>query len=272
MDLTIGQLRSKLNELTVSVVNGLHGRSIYLQNLNIFEPKLQSRLHNSGLHAFGNGDSNVSWFDSRMKREEATDCEDGRFLFPGVYPFNGAPSKTHPNSTSQIYRVIPNVGLMHVAPPVDIGRRIVDMYKSAVIGLCKPGEQPEEYGRLAKLDVTICQDIHERVTYFGQLVAKIKSEDNPSILKLNAGDLRVALRDSEREKNVVAYAIDCAKRYDSLRVQPIEEMFRALIEMTVDVEVGYVLACAEVRKPVTRSYAFGSGGIVADQKSHAGWR
>lgn len=228
MAVKIDNLRLKLDQMSERIVSGLKDRSRYPVCNGVF------------LEEFCN---NMTWFKYRLFREQSLDAEFGRYEFEDQHPLLftkdqlAMPKRSRPHEDLGIARV-----------EVDNGASILSLYRDTLGKICKPGEEPDNYGEIAKLDVSNVLTLYERICGFAAKVAEYKIDKEPRTLHFESEFLRSYLTDSEREKQVIDYAMALARKEQLPNPDVMSEFFRIIINRTLDLEVEYILKAAEARR------------------------
>ncbi len=136
------------------------------------------------------------------------------------------------------------------SPPRD---QLIRFYISILPRLCRPGDDPHYYGETAYADADLLARINERV-YLGAFVAHTKLEREPHIIRLadQSDALRAVLRDSRREEDVIRQVREAALRY-ALSADLMAEVFRWMVEQTLDLEVRFLQQVAALRSQSVHS-------------------
>ncbi|OGV66217.1 MAG: hypothetical protein A2283_06745 [Lentisphaerae bacterium RIFOXYA12_FULL_48_11] len=248
----IDHLRLKLDQMSERIVSGLKDRSRYLVNNGVF------------LEEFCNG---MTWFKYRLFREQSLDSEFGRYEFEDQHPLLfkkdqlASPKRPRPHS---------DLGIVLV--PIDNGPEILNMYRDIVGKICQIGETSDNYGEIAKLDVSNVLTLHERICGFAAKVAEYKIEKEPRTLHFDPDFLRSYLTDTEREKQVMDYALTLARKEQLPNAEVMPTFFRTIIDKTLDLEVDYILKAGENRRNQVPRSPVGFGQTPkSPEPKRAGW-
>ncbi len=209
-------VRREISAATFGTVAGLAQRARYLRNAGIFTEH------------FVDG---MTWFMDRLYYEQRLDQRYGRFQFPDQSPLVYA--------VGELGRPARQRDRTGARPIINISNQVVQSYYAALEYLCKPGEQPDKYGEVVKLDVSNVLLMNERAVELGRLIADAKLEKEPKLRDCAPEELRERLRDEERERQVIAEAV----RYGTalgLHTDHVWRFFKELIAMTLDVQVKYI--------------------------------
>ena len=252
MPAIIDNLRLKLDQMSERIVSGLKDRSRYVISNGVYSEE------------FFNG---MSWFKYRLFREQSLDSEFGRYEFEDQHPLLFSKEQL---AMPKIPRPHAELGIAHVS--VDNGLNILTLYRETIAKICNAGEDPDNYGEIAKLDVNNVLTLYERISGYAAKVAEYKIEKEPRTLHFDPEFLRSYLTDEEREKQVIVYALKLAHKELLPNPEIMPDFFRTIINMTMDVEVDYILRAAEARRnQIPRSpVGFGQTPRTPDQKT-SGW-
>lgn len=221
METKIKGLRTRIDQMTIMIVNGLKDRSRFLLNTGVFTEE------------FCNG---RTWFEHRLYRDQCVDSEFGRFEFPDQYPILQSRSEL---DKPKIYRKIPESNIFEVN--IDVKDRIIDLYKHMLPLLCEKGENRSDYGDTSKCDANNIILYNARVSGIGRFVAASKLTENPYIVDLSSDEeIKSMLIDRKREDDVIKDALKFEKRLEINKPELVKDFFRKLIDLTVDVQVEYV--------------------------------
>ncbi|MDD4871363.1 MAG: hypothetical protein PHR77_12460 [Kiritimatiellae bacterium] len=252
MPAIIDNLRLKLDQMSERIVSGLKDRSRYVISNGVFSEE------------FSNG---MSWFRYRLFREQSLDAEFGRYEFEDQHPLLfskeqlAMPKRTRPHN---------DLGIAHV--PVDNGDSILTLYRQTITKICESGEDHDNYGEIAKLDVSNVLTLYERICGFAAKVAEYKIEKEPRTLHFDPDFLRSYLTDTEREKQVISYALKLAQKAQLPHPELMSDFFRTIINRTMDVEVEYILKASEARRNQTPRSPVGFGQTPRSQEQKSsGW-
>lgn len=218
-------LRSRLNKLTSRIVFKLEDRSGFSLNPTIYQP---------GAIPLSDG-SKLSFFEYAIKGLEEYHGTLGRWEYPDEYPLM---ISTKPTSITRRT----GIGLP-ILPSIDINVRdkLLPFYTDSFLPkLCDSKDDPGTYGETAYIDADIVELLNERIN-LGRFVAASKVYGNPDIWRIvsDTEKLTEALRDRDREEVVIKGALDEASKVE-LDQQLTKDIFRWVIERTMDVEVTYL--------------------------------
>ncbi len=215
-------IRPGLDILANEIVIGLKKRTRFKANTKVYEPGL----------VITNAD--ISLLDYELAKVEQCHAELGRYAFATQDAFS---------DVSQISNVIdrtaPESPVQKMASGV--GVRLIDFYRSWTSKTCPPGEDSNTFGETVTADVSALLAIMERVN-LGKLVAESKLTEMPDAFIATGGDrqgmLDLIVR-KDREGKVIELAEALALHYD-LDKQHAVDVFKFMIEVTVDIEVDYL--------------------------------
>ena len=239
--INLSDLRVRIDQMTEKIVSGLKDRSRYLLNEGVFTEKFYE---------------GKTWFEYRLKREQDLDSEFGRYEFSDQYPLLFEKERL---AKPKAERTIAPSDVKAVKI-VDVGDKIIGLYKSMLQELCIKGEDKTTYGETVKCDVNNVLLYSERTTGIGRLVAEAKIKECPSILDCKSDEeIRSKLVNPKRETEVINNATEIAKRYELDKPELIQKFFRGLIDLTVYVEVKYIEGVKRLKESENNS------------KTHVGW-
>ena len=217
-----GALRPGLDLLANEIVIALKKRSRLPHNPEIYEPGLVRAAPHATLlgHVLG--------------RVERLHAELGRYAFASQEPFT---------DVSEVASVV-----LRAPPPSPVapmrsgaGTKVMSFYLGWVPRGCRAGSDPNTYGETVTADVDALLCMLERVN-LGKFVAESKLRELGDRLR-DAGDdpgaIRALLVHEDREAQVHALARRLAAQYEFDADQALE-IFRWMIEATIDIEVAYV--------------------------------
>jgi len=147
-------IRIKIDQMSERIVSGLKDRSRYPLSAGIFSEE------------FCNG---KTWFEYRLLGEQCLDAEFGRYKFEDQHPLL-FPKEDLPKP--KMKRNPPKIGVAKVG--IDVGNKVIELYKKILEKICQPGEDRNSYGEIAKLDVANVLALYERICGLGQEVAELK--------------------------------------------------------------------------------------------------
>lgn len=235
MGLNIEDIRIRLDQQTERIVSGLKDRSRYPLNLGVYSEH------------FCDG---KTWFEYRLFMDQSVDAEFGRFEFDDQHPILfQRPQLPSP----KVKRDWQNNGL--IATDIDIGGRIIEFYKKVLPLICPDKrEDRSSYGETVKADSNNILCLYERICGIGQYVAQSKINADSTLLRIQSKDgIRSKLVNREREEIVTARAIEIASRYELPNPEVLKDIFRAIIGITVDVEIDYVEKIAQKNTQESRT-------------------
>jgi len=247
MQLTLNEIRIKLDQHAERIVSGLKDRSRYPLNEGVFTK------------SFFEG---KTWFEYRLLKEQGLDAEFGRYNFHGQTPLL-FPVSSLPQSLGK--RLYPEKDSIVVS--MDLYPKIMPVYKKTIEAICKPGEEPSSFGETAKTDVANILALNERIR-IGEDVAAAKIQAEPGLLYLEKEALRNKLRNVEREKEVIVKGVAIAERYFIENAPAVGDLFRNIIEITLDLEEAYVaearrLVDSQPRLPISWSNSIPSNSQIS---------
>ncbi len=232
----LNDLRAKLDRLNEQIVGRFKDRSWFSLNEAVYTPGAIPIEGRPGI-------SLMEWSLEGLERYHASL---GRFDMPDQHPL--LPEVVAP---SPVRRKLDLPRLPAIAsPPRD---QLIRFYISILPRLCRPGDDPHYYGETAYADADLLARINERV-YLGAFVAHTKLEREPHIIRLadQSDALRAVLRDSRREEDVIRQVREAALRY-ALSADLIAEVFRWMVEQTLDLEVRFLQQVAALRSQSVHS-------------------
>lgn len=217
-----GSIRPGLDILANEIVIALKKRTRFRHNDSLYRPGLIP------------GDPTISLLEYELGRIEHCHAELGRYTFASQESFT-AVSSVEP----VIHRDIPESPIMQVDSGSSV--RILEFYKEWVHRACPSGENPDTYGETVTSDVNALLAILERVN-LGKLVAESKFLELTDAFMDSRGDrdamLALIVR-KDREASVMELAATLGEHYE-LPVEHAQDVFRFMIETTVDIEVDYL--------------------------------
>lgn len=226
----LGELRTKLDQMTERIVSRLKDRMRFPLNKTVYQPDGVSIKGRSG----------ISLLQFAIEGLEAYHASLGRFDYPDQYPILGF---NLPQSS--IERVIDQQPL----PKLDLNLRddLISFYLDLLSKYCSHGDNPATYGGTVYVDATLLELIHERIN-LGRYVAESKARKDPTIYQVMGDDnlLLSKLRDIRREGELISEARGIAKKYESkpertdLAADLTEHAFRWMIDKTIFIEIAYI--------------------------------
>lgn len=219
----LSELRIKLDQMTERVVSLLKDRTRTPLNEAIYQEDAISIPGRSG----------ISLFEFSVEGLEAYHASLGRYSYPGQFPILDS---LHPKSI--VERLVNEPALREAK--IDIKNDLFTFYKSFVKKLCKPGDNPNQYGSTAHIDAQLVELIHERVN-IGRYVSEAKVFKDPELYGLtNSPELLLGkLKDINREEALIGQARKIAQSYN-LDENITEELFRWMIDKTLFIEIAYL--------------------------------
>ena len=215
-------VRVKIDQMSERIVSGLKDRSRYSLSAGVFSEEAYD---------------GKTWFNSRLLGEQSLDAIFGRYEFEDQHPLLFTKEVL---PASKIKRNPPSIGVARVG--IDVGNKVIDLYKKALEKICLPGEDKNNYGEIAKLDVSNVLALYERICGIGQEVAELKIQENTGIIYLDKETITEKLRNTVREQEVIDSGIEIARRYLLPNPETMSWFFRNVIDITLlGVEVDYVL-------------------------------
>ncbi|MDE1870007.1 MAG: hypothetical protein KGH71_03415 [Candidatus Micrarchaeota archaeon] len=230
---SLKEIRVRLDQLTELTVSALKDRS----RLSLNEPiYLKDAIAIEGKRG-------ISLLDLSILSLESSQAIGGRFEYKDQHPL----TEKELLPKSLVKRVVPKTDVLEMRIPIK--EELVGFYRSVLPEICMAGDDPTTYWQAALKDTEILGLMNERVTGISLFVAQAKYRSNPEIYsgQIDVERLKETLRDSGRENAVVEKAVQIAARYE-LPQNPIEQIFRWLIEKTVDSEVIYLQALGAKNK------------------------
>ncbi len=194
----LGELRIKLDQMSERIVSGLKDRSRFPQNPTVYRA--------DGVEIEGRG--GISFLDYAIEGLEEYHAKLGRFSYPDQFPVFTKRPHNFP-----VKREIPKDHISRI--DISLGDQLIEFYRSILLELCNPGDDPTTYGETAYVDAVTLELIHERLN-IGRYVAESKLEADSSILDIahDSNLLAARLRDPAREQTVVDKAREMARRYE----------------------------------------------------------
>jgi chorismate mutase len=216
-------IRIKLNQMTERITSRLKDRSLFSQNNPIYEPDEINIANHNG----------VSLLQFAIEGIENYHASLGRYNYNDQFPVLDVKLPT-----SSVERIINKSSLYKL--DINIGESILPFYHGLIKKYCEPKNDPTTYGETAYLDADIIQIINERIN-IGRYVADIKIRNDPTIyeIKDDKESLLLKIKDKKREEILIEKVRSVAQRYE-LNPDMAEEMFRWMIECTINVEIAYI--------------------------------
>jgi chorismate mutase len=251
MKLELSELRIKLDQQAEKIISGLKDRSRYTLNKGVFTEPFYDKK---------------SWFEYRLLGEQSLDSEFGRYEFEDQHPVFFSRAQLAKPKTNRLRAA---VGL--VPADIDMSAKVVGIYQKLLEKICEQGENPQFYGETVKTDVNNVLALYERIVGLGQKVAEAKVQEYPALFCLDENCIREKLSDSTREEKVIKQAVEIAQRYNLPNSLAMNDFFREIIDLTLDVEVNYVIQAGEKEKRKPRVPA-GFGQVASVSATNArGW-
>lgn len=227
MGLQLQEIRIKLDQHAERIVSGLKDRSRYPLNAGTFREK------------FFDG---KTWFEYRMLKEQNLDSEFGRYEFEDQEPIFVSRAELE---KPRVRRDSPRIGLLPTN--LDNSSKLVSMYQKFLCLICKEGEDIGSYGETTKIDVNNVLALHERI-FLGKEVAEVKLQSNPQLRYLEKESIRAQLINKQREQEVIDKSRAIAIRYELNPQDAIANLFRSIIESTLDLEETYILQARRIEE------------------------
>ncbi|MCC7369054.1 MAG: chorismate mutase [Chloroflexi bacterium] len=219
----LSELRVRLDQMTERIVSRLKDRSRFALNQAVYTPGAIEIAGRSG----------SSFLEFSIEGLEAYHASLGRFDYPDQHPVSGANLPSSP-----VRRVRSEAGIEPRS--ISIRDNLLSFYLSVLPALCRPGDEPQNYGETVYVDADLLQLLNERINV-GRFVAEAKLRNDPTVgpARHDAALLSAALRDSKREEALIGVVRATAARYE-LDSDIVERIFRWIIEETLRVEVVYL--------------------------------
>jgi|TARA_B100002003_G_C14137523_1_gene547128 chorismate mutase len=117
---------------------------------------------------------------------------------------------------------------------------IVNFGKEILDKLCKKGEDSDKYEEVSQANVDVFYTLFSRIS-MGIDVARAKMQKEPSLVyMIDKDDIRQRLTYAGREREVIDKGISIAKEAKLPDPDIAKWIFRRIIDMTLDVQVGYI--------------------------------
>jgi chorismate mutase len=228
MSINLNELRIKIDQLNEEVISGIKHRTRFALNKRVFE------------NEFAEG---KSWFLYRLKKEQDVDSKFGRFLFEDQQPFLF-------NKDELDKPIVKRKVKQNIEPVrVDMSEKLIIYYKILLKEICGEGENENEYGEVAKLDVNNVLLFNERTVGIGEQVAEYKIQENQELLKLkNKEEIRAELFRPYREKEVIEKMQILGEKYEIKNIDAIGDFAKKLIDITMETEIDYILSKSGEKK------------------------
>jgi chorismate mutase len=124
---------------------------------------------------------------------------------------------------------------------IDIGDKILTFYHEILPVICQKDYNKNERGETVLQDSLNLRKLYERICGVGPYVAQSKIQDDLSLLEItNEAELRKALVYPQRERDVMAKGLRLARKYKLPNPRIAKDIFRRIIDLTLDVEVAYI--------------------------------
>ncbi len=215
-------IRPGLDILANEIVIGLKKRTRFKVNKAVYQPGLVI------------DNPTISLLDYELAKIEQCHAELGRYAFATQDAFSDVSQ-----IGNAINRQAPTSPVKKMASGV--GPRLIDFYRDWIQRACPDGEDTNTFGETVTADVSALLAIMERVN-LGKLVAESKFTEMPEAFIATKGDregmLELIVR-KDREGKVIELAEALASHYD-LDKQHAIDVFKFMIEVTVDIEVDYL--------------------------------
>ena len=231
-------IRPRLDEMAEEIIIGLKKRSRFLLNKPVYEERFpidpkELQEYPALSRQFPNG---MTRFEDRLWRDQSTDSIHRRFLYDNQHPVLF--------SRDQLPEARYDGGLRkNEVAPVDInmGDKILEFYHEILPQICQPGQDSDTYGEAVLEDSLNIRKLYERICGLGPYVAQAKIQDDPSLLEITDETvLRDKLTDPKRERDVMAKGLRLARKYKLPNPSVAKDIFRQIIDLTLDVEVAYI--------------------------------
>jgi len=134
--------------------------------------------------------------------------------------------------------IFPDIGITKILP--GIVDKIIESYRGILSEICQNNGNLD-YKRIRGIDITNVVTWYRRIA-IGLDVARLKLKKDSSLLHKTEPDLREALRDLDREKEVFDHALAVADGYDFNHPKTVRGVFRWLMDLTLDGEISYILS------------------------------
>jgi chorismate mutase len=221
----LSELRVRLDQMTERIVSRLKDRSRFTLNEAVYQPGAVEIAGRSG----------ISFLEFSLEGLEAYHASLGRFNYPDQYPVSGANLPASP-----VTRVTSRPGVQQRT--ISIKDNLLAFYLRVLPMLCRPGDDPENYGETVYVDADLLQLLNERINV-GRYVAEAKLQSDPAVAagRHDAALLASRLKDVRREEALIAAVRATAERYD-LDPEVVEHIFRWIVDETLRVEVAYLQA------------------------------
>jgi len=224
----LADVRVEIDQMSEDIIGGLKRRSRYPLSEGIFSKQAYD---------------GKTWFNAMLFGEQDLYSKFGKNDFEDQPLLLFTREEVSP---SKIKRNPPKLGVVNVG--IDVGNKVIDLYQQANRKICPPGEDENNYGKIAKLDASNTMDLYERICGIGQVVAALKIRDYPEIVYLDKDTIISKLRNPKREQEVIDEAAQIAKRYLLPHPEIMPWFFRGIIDITlIDVELNYVLGVRRIR-------------------------
>ena len=236
----IEPIRKRITKLTSRIIFKLEDRASF---------PLNSPIYQTGTMSLSDG-SNLSFFEHATKGLEEYHGILGRWKYPGEYPLMIAVIK--PVSIIDREVTCGEAKDFPLLPPVNINikDKLLPFYTGTLLPrLCDPTDDPNTYGETAYIDADVVELFNERINLGRYVVlSKVDPRNKGGDEKLwdlvdKPAELDEALRDREREKDVVYGALAIAARL-GLNMRLTDDLTRWIIDTTTDLEVKYLQGLA----------------------------
>lgn len=215
-------IRPGLDILANEIVIGLKKRTRFAVNKAVYQPGLVI------------SDATVSLLDYELAKVEQCHAELGRYHFATQESYSDIG-----DTKNVIHRNTPDSPVHKM--DTGVGPRLISFYIDWVNRACPDGENSNTYGETVTADVTALLAMLERVN-LGKTVAESKLTEIPDQFIATGGDrdamLELIVR-KDREDKVIELAEALANHYE-LQPQFAVEVFKFMIDVTVDIEVDYL--------------------------------
>lgn len=226
----LGEIRIKLDQMTERITSRLKDRSRFSQNNPVYEP--------DGVHIAGR--TGISLLQFAIEGLESYHASLGRFDYSDQFPVLSVQLPQ-----SKVERPVGVSPLQELN--FNLAANLLPFYRNLMSKYCELGDNPDTYGETAYLDADLIQIMNERIN-IGRYVADVKGKNDPSVYDAKSKEeLLPKLKDRVREEALIEKVRSTAQTYE-LNPDMAEDVFRWMIERTLDVEVAYIQHVAESSK------------------------
>jgi chorismate mutase len=164
-----------------------------------------------------------------------------------------------------------NLFMMDYLDPA-FGKKIIDIYRKVPPKVCSQGDNPDEYNKVREIDAANIELLYLRVYETGREIAESKLETEPSLLYVtDEKTLRNILGDEKREQQVIDDAVGWAKESRLSNEQAIRGLFREIMDLTMDAEIGYFKEMQKKAPKQENSKASAWGNTTPAKINRTGW-